>query len=975
MALGVLVALRAALPWALRSLLASQASEAVHARVEIGDVDLALWRGGVALEDVAVRAADEPAGGTTEPPLVGWKRFAVELAWLPLFRKNIVLRSVELDAPRVALDRLKSGDFNLMALMPKGSGEEKPSEEKPPEEGAGWGFGIDRFVLREGGLRFRDFMIEGHEPVELGLREIEVTDVALSPGLYGEPARIRLGIKVDEGRLRLDARLAIREKGLAADSDLRASALPLRRARVYIPNVGWSDVRGVLGMGVRHHFDSDGENAVRGTVTLDDVTVRVPGHEEPALAWQHLAVRVDPVDVPAQRARVRSVELGGATVLVRPQGGDLLPVLGATPAAGAAPPPEAPPPAPPPTAPAPAAKPWRWSVDTLRVTDSRVRLLGAEAPLDVQVGLEAERLAGEGEAAAPVRLTLQVGEGSVAADGNLRVAEPGFDGSVRIDRLSLPELVAAAGALPPQLLQSGRLGAELKLALGSSAPTRGDVRVSGKLSLAEPRLAAADAQEFLVGAQAIDVGVEEIVVPGALAPAPPAGAVRPLGVHLGELRLAAPQVQLARAAEGLVLPAFTNAPAATPAPAVQEESAAPEAAPPAAATPPGIEVVIDALRLTQGRVTMVDRTVKPYFTGGFSPLEVEALRVRWPELAIGRLRVDATNARGGKLLVTGSLAPTGGQIEVNGKEIALQPFNPYATHYSSYSIAKGTLSVTSKASFGKRGYDSSTALTLHGFDLGGKEGDSLFQEQFGLPLSLALALLTDVQGNIKVDIPVEGDEKGARIGIGTVAAGALRRALVNALASPLKLFGAVVQGDKVQAAAPPPIAFRPGRAELAPEGVGGVEQLGTFLASRPGIGVTLTAAPSPEDARWLAEQALREELTRPQGVFGAVRTVGQRGARERIRIVLEARSRDETGTLEAEDQEMLERWLAERPAVPAATLDALAEARTAKVEAVLEEAHGIDPARLARGAPRGEPATGPPAVHFELGAAAALTAR
>ena len=49
-ALAVLVLLRAALPEVLRRVIVSQASEALHAQVDVGDVDLRLWRGGFALE-------------------------------------------------------------------------------------------------------------------------------------------------------------------------------------------------------------------------------------------------------------------------------------------------------------------------------------------------------------------------------------------------------------------------------------------------------------------------------------------------------------------------------------------------------------------------------------------------------------------------------------------------------------------------------------------------------------------------------------------------------------------------------------------------------------------------------------------------------------------------------------------------------------------------------------------------------------
>jgi hypothetical protein len=153
------------------------------------------------------------------------------------------------------------------------------------------------------------------------------------------------------------------------------------------------------------------------------------------------------------------------------------------------------------------------------------------------------------------------------------------------------------------------------------------------------------------------------------------------------------------------------------------------------------------------------------------------------------LRLTATSLTRGRLEVTGRYSPAGGQFDVNGKDIALQPFNPYATHYSPYSIAAGALSVTTKATLGRGTYDSTTALTLDGFDLGSKEGASLFKEQFGISIEVALALLRDIQGRIAFDIPVEGDEQGAKVSVMTVAGQALRRALENAIASPLKLVG------------------------------------------------------------------------------------------------------------------------------------------------------------------------------------------
>ena len=118
------------------------------------------------------------APGSGEAPIVAFKRFAVELRYWPLFSKTIQLRDVALEGPRVALDRLASGDLNIMALVPKnevavaagatpGAADAgaTPTPTAAPAEAtaAPWKLGLDRFVLRDGRLA-PDFALAGSEP-------------------------------------------------------------------------------------------------------------------------------------------------------------------------------------------------------------------------------------------------------------------------------------------------------------------------------------------------------------------------------------------------------------------------------------------------------------------------------------------------------------------------------------------------------------------------------------------------------------------------------------------------------------------------------------------------------------------------------------------------------------------------------------------------------------------------------------------
>jgi hypothetical protein len=1004
--LGLVVVIRLALPYALRPIIESQASKALSARVSVGDVDLALLRGAVALEDVAVRTGPAPEPSTPpaddQTPIVAWKRFAVNVGWLALFQKTIRLEEVELDDPKVALDRLANGEINLLALVPKTKEPaEKPPEDATPPAPSTWGIAIDHFVLRQGGLRFRDLMVGGGaEPIDIDLAAIDVQEIALQPGTYGEPARLHFDVAVDQGLLRVDSRLRLRQDGgFDVDTDLKARRLPLKRSRVYVPDVGWTNLSGTVGFSMRHHLETGKSNELRGGAVVDDLTVLVGGLEEPALAWKRLVVTLNPLDLQAQRAVVSSVDLGGMSMVARLAGGDPLPVLvlahregvlvkddGSAPPSGE-PPKDAEPAKPDHAEPKAPAKPWRWSVGSVHVHDSVVDVYGhTPAPMQVAVDVGVRRLAGEGEHTAPVDVSLKVGVATLDLDGEALVKPPGFKGKLAIANLALPELVTFVGALPPSLLQRGSLTLNLDVAAGSQASPAGDVTVAGTLAFGDPWMAKDDGKEFGVGAKTIEIGVEEVRLPGIMA-TPPVKA--PVQVKLSALTVVAPNVQMTRTPDGMVLPAFTaeaSPPITKATTKATTKTRTTTNRPPSTAaaattgttTPPPANVSIGTLALTDGRVRVTDRTVKPFWSGDFKPFVFSAKDVRWPDLAMQNLSLKATSTSKGTIDVTGSVSPDGGKFEVKTRDLALMPFNPFATTYSPYSIARGKLTVTTKGSFGKGKYDTTTALTLSNFDLGGKEGDSLFSQQFGIPLTTALALMRDLKGDIKFDIPVKVDETGTTVPIGSIVAQALRAALLGALTSPLKLIGAAFGGGDGEGPGPIGIEFPIGRAELTSDANANVDKLADFMASRPGVGITLSATLTPKDVRWLREQSLAAELAAPQGVFGAIRNLPARGARDRIRTALEARARDEEGKLDDEDAKTLEEWLTERGDLPKDKAKALADARIAAVQKALVEGKGVDATRVKPGEPPADdaskekeeqPADAPPVVAIGLGAA------
>ena len=124
LAVVVLLAIvRVALPYVLRSVIVSQADQALVGRVALEDLDLSLIRGGVTLHGLGVHVDELPSA---EPALFEAKRLWTQISWLALFTKTIEVEEFELDGFVVRLDRMKEG-----MVLPRPVPSEAPPEPEP----------------------------------------------------------------------------------------------------------------------------------------------------------------------------------------------------------------------------------------------------------------------------------------------------------------------------------------------------------------------------------------------------------------------------------------------------------------------------------------------------------------------------------------------------------------------------------------------------------------------------------------------------------------------------------------------------------------------------------------------------------------------------------------------------------------------------------------------------------------------------
>lgn len=604
-----------------------------------------------------------------------------------------------------------------------------------------------------------------------------------------------------------------------------------------------------------------------------------------------------------------------------------------------------------PDAPSGEAPPWTWSVGTVAVKDTVVKVFFDSEPLDVRVrSASAKKLSSARGVEATVHAEIDVADGSLVLDGPVVLDPLGLALSVQATDLDLGRLVALARVAPAPVV--ARLDAELDVTARDDP-----LVVRGRAELRDVETKLDDGDEFLVAWKRLALGIERVAVPGLL----PFGGGSGLGdvaVVIATVELDEPRVVTTLGPDGLVLPGGDE----------EEEEEAAAASPEATGDQGGgVSVVVNRLTVRNGDVRFTDTTVTPAYRGRLARLAVDARGLRIPENRVDR--VTLTSRVGGKAPLEVTSVRRGDAVQVTStlRDVPLSQFNPYATAYG-YRIGSGKLNLDSDTTVRGDAYDSENRIGLDRFAVGGGEGDNLFQKTFGVPLGVTLALLRDLDGRISLGVPVKGDRQGGGVKIGSVVREALVRAIVGALASPLKLLGAAVPLGKnkatVEVVEPAPIAFVPGTTRISRGSREQAAQLATGLGRLPALRIRIAGRAGPKDARALAERSVLADLEEGGGVLEGVRGLFGGGTRGEVRDALRKRAEGKRAPLDGEAAEQLDAWVAEQ-SVEHAVLLALATERAMTLQRQLLDG-GARPEQILVDPPKAKRKTGISEVHVQV---------
>ena len=131
---------------------------------------------------------------------------------------------------------------------------------------------------------------------------------------------------------------------------------------------------------------------------------------------------------------------------------------------------------------------------------------------------------------------------------------------------------------------------------------------------------------------------------------------------------------------------------------------------------------------------------------------------------------------------TANLADIDLHYEIQGVE--LSPFSPYTSHYVDYPVLIGDMVYVSDTKIRNHIVESQNNLNFNQFDFGEKEGDGAL---YNLPVKLAVNLLKDLNGDIHLDIPIEGDLSDPEYKLSKVIWQTVSNIILKAVTAPFKM--------------------------------------------------------------------------------------------------------------------------------------------------------------------------------------------
>lgn len=393
-----------------------------------------------------------------------------------------------------------------------------------------------------------------------------------------------------------------------------------------------------------------------------------------------------------------------------------------------------------------------------------------------------------------------------------------------------------------------------------------------------------------------------------------------------------------------------RAPSRPEKPAPKETKAKPASKPADPQNPSGLPITVDigTITIDDGYARFLDRTVDPAFAQEISRL---GLVIEGLSSVPGRRARVATQAViGGSSAfdLKGEIAPIGEvYADLTGelRDFKLTSVNPYADPVTAWFMKTGELGIKMHFRIEKNQLTAENDIEVKNLTVAPSRESDEVKKKVGLPLGMIVALVTDQDNGIRVNVPLSGEVSHVRADPSDAIWTAVKNAVVNIVSAPFRAIGRIGKGsgDTVNDLNIDAVTFAAGSADVAPPMEQHLTKVADFLRGAPQIKLALAPVGAPRDLESLRAQEVTLRIQRLQQ---------ERGLPDFAAAVAVAFKEKFPDVAPPKTEEAQLAMLKDREPAPDARMQELQARRLEAVRATLSSAQGIPADRLVPGSAR-----------------------
>lgn len=291
----------------------------------------------------------------------------------------------------------------------------------------------------------------------------------------------------------------------------------------------------------------------------------------------------------------------------------------------------------------------------------------------------------------------------------------------------------------------------------------------------------------------------------------------------------------------------------------------PESSPPAGKTSGSsgggkeLGIRIGGVKINNGSANFADLTLRPDFATAIQQLGGEIGTIDNRNPAPASVDVKGKVDKYAPVTIKGSLNPFSPleklDIATSFKRVELTTLTPYSGKFAGYRIRKGRLNLDLHYQITQGKLKADNKVLVEHLQLGEKVDSP---DAVDLPVKLAIALLKDANGNIDIQLPVEGDLNNPQFSVMPIVWQTLRNLVVRAVQAPFNFIAGLAGGSGGPDLSN--VTFAPGSSELDASAQGNLDKLAAALKQRPALKLEVEGvAAAASDGPLLADKRLKQE--------------------------------------------------------------------------------------------------------------------